>query len=64
SLKTILLFNYLQRSFELLVIKDSKIYHKIGCYYLIRSDKEKSVYSSETQAKDEGIRPCKICTHR
>lgn len=61
SLKTILLFNYLQRSFELLVIKDSKIYHKIGCYYLIRSDKEKKVYSSETQAKDEGKRPCKIC---
>lgn len=61
SLKTILLFNYLQRSFELLVIKYSKVYHKIGCHYLIGSDKEKIVYSSETQAKDEGKKPCKIC---
>jgi len=61
SLKALLLFNYLQKSFKLVNIKGSKIYHKIGCTRIMRSKKCKRVYRSEQKAKDDGKNPCKIC---
>lgn len=61
SLKALLLFNYLQTSFKLVNIKRSKVYHKIGCPRIIRSEQYKRVYRSEQKAKDDGKIPCKIC---
>ncbi len=62
SLKTILLFNYLQKSFKLISIIGSNKFHKIGCNYILRSKKEKKFYESENEAKKDGKTICKICS--
>lgn len=61
SLKAILLFDFLQRSFNLAALPKSKVYHLVGCYKVIQTKQERVLYAHEADAKGAGLKPCRLC---
>lgn len=61
SLKTVLLFDYVQGAFELFGTPHGKSYHLLGCIALSRTGSERIIFKSEFEAVRAGRRPCKRC---
>lgn len=62
SLKSILLFDYLQEKFRLVSLKKGKAYHKLSCY-IVENHRESDwlLYNNKYEAEKDGKSPCKIC---
>jgi len=62
SLKSILLFDYLQDKFRLLSIGNGNCYHLIGCSVVQRNRQlDWVLYNNRTEAEMDGKRSCKLC---
>lgn len=61
SLKTILLFDYIQDMFQLVCLNNSNVYHKANCPVLLRSRGVRMIFKNHVEAKKSNKRPCKIC---
>lgn len=61
SLKTILLFDYLQDSFRLIKLDTGRSYHLLGCPKLSNSRGQREVFRSHSEVEKTNAKPCKIC---
>lgn len=61
SLKTILLFDYLQNKFGVVSIGNRKTYHLLHCRVITYGATERHFFETREDAKAAGRKPCKIC---
>jgi hypothetical protein len=63
SLKVILLFDYLQKSFGLVSLEKGSTYHLIGCPIIYKRKKETNLkmYRTHTEAELDNKKPCRKC---
>lgn len=61
SLKAILLFDFLQRSFRWASLPGDNRYHRIGCEVILASDVERTVYCHRSEALAAELEPCELC---
>lgn len=63
SLKSILVFDYLQNSFRLVRLKDSSTYHLVGCPAIFKSNQQNELefFKYSFEFSENQIRPCKKC---
>ncbi len=60
SLKTILLFDYVQDAFRFVITAGGRSYHLLGCPELSKAKKGRLVFRSESEAMGQRV-PCKRC---
>lgn len=62
SLKTILLLDYVQDCFNIIIIKGENVYHEYGCDILMsKKDKEWQPYNSVISISNKEKKPCDHC---
>lgn len=61
SLNAILMFDYMQSLFELVSLKHSRVYHRVGCRRLNNHKRELIYYNNSDEVEKDKKHACKLC---